>query len=85
VTSGFPAAVERRREHGQRFAQRTLQFLAVQVIWGEQDRYLVREIAEPSREWVPDLRFAPIPEASHWVQADAPERVNRLLIDFFRA
>ncbi|HYZ89869.1 MAG TPA: alpha/beta hydrolase [Myxococcales bacterium] len=57
----------------------------VQVIWGEKDRYLLREIAEPSREWVPNLRFTAIPDASHWVQADAPERVNRLLIDFFRA
>jgi pimeloyl-ACP methyl ester carboxylesterase len=57
----------------------------VQVIWGEKDRYLLREFAEPEREWVPDLRFAPIPEASHWVQADAPERVNGLLIDFLRA
>jgi pimeloyl-ACP methyl ester carboxylesterase len=57
----------------------------VQVIWGEKDRYLLREIAEPSREWVPDLRFTPIPQASHWVQADAPDQVNRLLIDFFRA
>ena len=57
----------------------------VQVIWGEKDRYLIRDIAEPEREWVPDLRFAPIPEASHWVQADAPEKVNGLLIDFLRA
>jgi len=54
----------------------------VQVIWGEKDRYLLREIAEPEREWVPDLRFAPIPEASHWVHADAPDRVNALLLDF---
>ena len=57
----------------------------VQVIWGEKDRYLLREVAEPEREWVSDLRFAPIPEASHWVQADAPEKVNGLLIDFLRA
>jgi len=57
----------------------------VQVIWGEKDRYLGAEIAQPSPEWVPDLRFAPLPEASHWVQADAPEEVNKLLIDFFRA
>jgi len=56
----------------------------VQVIWGEKDRYLLREIAEPEREWVPDLRFAPIPEASHWVHADAPDRVNALLLDFLR-
>jgi pimeloyl-ACP methyl ester carboxylesterase len=54
----------------------------VQVIWGEKDRYLLREFAEPERDWVPDLRFAPIPEASHWVQADAPDRVNALLLDF---
>src|SRR5438128_527284 len=57
----------------------------VQVIWGEKDRYLGREIAQPSREWVPDLRFTAIPEASHWVQADAPEKVNELLLDFLRA
>jgi epoxide hydrolase 4 len=57
----------------------------VQIIWGERDRYLLREIAEPSREWVPDLRIARIAEASHWVQADAPEQVNRVLIDFLRA
>jgi len=56
----------------------------VQVIWGEKDRFLLRELAEPGRDWVPDLRFAPIPEASHWVQADAPEKVNQLLIDFHR-
>jgi epoxide hydrolase 4 len=56
----------------------------VQVVWGEKDRYLLRDIAEPGRDWVPDLRFSPIPEASHWVQADAPEKVNGLLIDFLR-
>jgi len=56
----------------------------VQVIWGEKDRYLSRDVAEPSRDWVPDLRFTAIPEASHWVQADAPDRVNGLLIDFLR-
>ena len=56
----------------------------VQVIWGEKDHFLLREFAEPGRDWVPDLRFSPIPEASHWVQADAPAKVNALLIDFHR-
>jgi epoxide hydrolase 4 len=28
------------------------------------------------------LRIERIPDASHWVQNDVPERVNRLLIDF---
>jgi epoxide hydrolase 4 len=52
------------------------------VIWGDQDRYLGRALAEPDRGWVPDVRVERIPEASHWVQADAPERVNRLIVDF---
>jgi epoxide hydrolase 4 len=55
------------------------------VIWGERDRYLGVELAEPPDRLVPDARVERIPEASHWVQQDAPERVNELLIDFLRA
>ena len=28
------------------------------------------------------LRIERIPDASHWVQADAPERVNKLILDY---
>ncbi len=43
------------------------------VIWGEQDRYLGAELAEPLRADVPGLeRVVRLPEASHWVQHDAP-------------
>jgi epoxide hydrolase 4 len=52
------------------------------VIWGERDRYLGPELAEPTRSWVPDLRVERLANASHWVQNDRPERVNRLLLDF---
>jgi pimeloyl-ACP methyl ester carboxylesterase len=52
------------------------------IIWGDQDRYLGRELAGPDRAWVPNVRVERIAEASHWVQADAPERVNRLMVDF---
>ncbi len=55
----------------------------VLVIWGEQDRYLGPELAEPSARWVPNCRVERLPDASHWVQADAPERVNALLVGFF--
>ena len=54
------------------------------VIWGDQDRYLGRELAEPDRAWVPDVRVERIAEASHWVQADAPPRVNPLRVDFLQ-
>lgn len=52
------------------------------VVWGEQDPHLGAELAEPERKWVPDVRVVRLPEASHWVQNDAPERVNELLIEF---
>jgi pimeloyl-ACP methyl ester carboxylesterase len=54
------------------------------VIWGERDRYLGRELAEPDRADVPNLeRVVRLPDASHWVQHDEPERVNELLAGFF--
>ena len=52
------------------------------LIWGEKDRYLGIRLTEGLDRWVADLRIERIPEASHWVQNDAPERVNRLMIDF---
>jgi epoxide hydrolase 4 len=54
----------------------------VQVIWGEQDRYLGRELAVPNPRWVPNARVTFIPDASHWVQNDCPERVNELILRF---
>jgi pimeloyl-ACP methyl ester carboxylesterase len=52
------------------------------VIWGEADRYLGSELAEPDRKLVPDVRVERLPGVSHWVQVDAPERVNELLLEF---
>jgi epoxide hydrolase 4 len=54
------------------------------VIWGQRDRYLSAELAEPERADVPNLeRVVLLPEASHWVHLDEPERVSELLIEFF--
>jgi pimeloyl-ACP methyl ester carboxylesterase len=56
------------------------------VIWGERDRYLGAELAEPDRADVPGLqRVVRLPEASHWVQHDEPDRVSELLIGHFQA
>jgi pimeloyl-ACP methyl ester carboxylesterase len=55
------------------------------VIWGEEDRYLRDDLAEPEHDDVPDLRVERLPNASHWVHHDQSERVNQLLVDFFRA
>jgi pimeloyl-ACP methyl ester carboxylesterase len=54
------------------------------VIWGEQDRYLGADLAEPDRDDVPNLdRVERLPDASHWVHHDEAGRVTDLLIDFF--
>ena len=54
------------------------------VIWGERDRYLGAELAEPDQADVPNVeRVVRLPNASHWVQHDEPERVNQLLAEFF--
>ena len=54
----------------------------VLVIWGEQDHYLLPACAEPPPEWVPNCRIVRLPDASHWVQVNRPERVNELLLEF---
>ena len=64
---------------------RTGQILApTLVIWGERDRHVGPELAEPDPADVPNLeRVERLPEASHWVQHEEPERVGQLLIEFF--
>ena len=54
------------------------------VIWGERDRYLGPELAEPDHDDVPGLdRVERLPDASHWVHHDEPKRVTQLLTEFF--
>jgi epoxide hydrolase 4 len=52
------------------------------VIWGKRDRHLGAELAEPDARWVPNARIEWLPQATHWVQHDAPEQVNELLTGF---
>jgi pimeloyl-ACP methyl ester carboxylesterase len=54
------------------------------LIWGERDPYLGLPLTEGLSTWVRDLRVARLPSAGHWVQIDAPARVNRLLLDFLK-
>jgi len=52
------------------------------LIWGERDAHLGPHFTEDLDRWVPGIRVERIPDASHWVQNDAPERVNELLVGF---
>lgn len=57
----------------------------VLLLWGERDAYLCPRLTEGLRDWVPNLKVVRLPDVSHWIQNDAPERVNRVLIDFLCA
>lgn len=49
------------------------------MIWGEQDIALNIHCTRGTEAWVPNLTLRRLPNASHWVQQDAPETVNRLI------
>lgn len=69
--------------HRSRMTRRLRQIPApTLLIWGKRDRYLGLRLSEGLTPWVPNLRVERLPEASHWVQNDAPERVNELLVEF---
>ncbi len=52
------------------------------MIWGERDPVFTRETTERFEEWVPNLRVERIARAGHFVQTDAPDRVNELMVEF---
>ena len=53
------------------------------IIWGEADTNMGPELLERSAATVTGpLRIERLPGISHWVQQQAPDDVNRLLVDF---
>lgn len=55
-------------------------------VFGSRDPYLTEEAMARSGATVRgEWRYAHIEEAGHWIQLDAPERLNALLLDFLRA
>jgi pimeloyl-ACP methyl ester carboxylesterase len=57
----------------------------VLVIWGEHDPALGVELLEGLERVAPRARVHRIARASHWVQNEAPEEVNRVMIEFMHA
>ena len=56
--------------------------LPVQIIWGEKDKYAGPALAKASLALCRNGRIAWLPEATHWVAHDEPERVNAVLLEF---
>jgi len=56
----------------------------VLILWGERDPHLGKDMATPDPKMVPNARVEFVPDASHWIQHERPERVNASLIGFLR-
>jgi pimeloyl-ACP methyl ester carboxylesterase len=55
------------------------------AIWSARDHYLDGERVRNSAAFVKaPWRYEEIPDASHWVPLDAPDRLNELLLDWLR-
>ena len=52
------------------------------ILWGEQDRYLSKELAPLSLAQCERGRLVTFPDATHWLQHDEAEGVNRELLGF---
>ena len=63
-------------QNGMRVPIRTL------ILWGVQDVALSRRMARPSLDYCDDGNLIFFPEATHWVQREEAEEVNRHLLEF---
>ncbi len=52
------------------------------MVWGLEDKALGRETTDGTDEHVRDLTIRFLPGVSHWVQQEAPEVVNRILLSW---
>jgi 2-hydroxy-6-oxonona-2,4-dienedioate hydrolase len=87
------ANVRRTRFDGRRFSvsnrmSETLGHVVcpIQTVWGERDALPYPNVharIDVCRAAVPGIRVDVVAGAGHWVQYEAPEPVNRALVDFF--
>jgi pimeloyl-ACP methyl ester carboxylesterase len=55
------------------------------MIWGTEDQFLGRELAQPSIDCCDEGRLVFIEGATHWVHHEEADRVNTLIEEFFKA
>lgn len=52
------------------------------MMWGMKDFALTHRMARPSMDYCDESNLIFFPDATHWVQRDAPDEVNHYLVDF---
>ena len=59
--------------------------IPVLIIWGAEDRFLKKEMAEHSLKYCVNGKVELIEGATHWVLHEKPEIVNKLMINFYKS
>jgi pimeloyl-ACP methyl ester carboxylesterase len=54
------------------------------MLWGRHDIALTERMVQPSIELCDNGRSVLFNQATHWVQHDQPDEVNKLLTEFLR-
>ena len=57
----------------------------VRVIWGENDKALPASLLDGLDSFIPDLQVTRIPEGTHWIIHEQPDRVNTLIRGYIEA
>ncbi|MHA2027976.1 MAG: alpha/beta fold hydrolase [Candidatus Kariarchaeaceae archaeon] len=52
------------------------------IIWGENDKFLMKEMAEASLKYCDQGSLEYVKDATHWVQHEKPKLVSKLIVDF---
>lgn len=55
------------------------------VLWGEGDRALLPGLLDGLEAWVPELQILRVPDASHWIVHEQPERVAAVIAGLLAA
>jgi pimeloyl-ACP methyl ester carboxylesterase len=55
------------------------------IVWGEEDAALGLELLDGTDAYVRDLTVRRLPNVSHWVQQEAPDKVNAILEEWLTA
>ncbi len=74
----WPRAKQMQRFEANPFETPTL------MIWGERDAALGKELTLGTDKLVRDLTLHYLPNASHWVQQDAPDTVNAIIEEWLK-
>jgi pimeloyl-ACP methyl ester carboxylesterase len=65
-----------------KFPDRTVR-IPVRILWGENDAFLLADMARESLRYCANASLFTFADASHWLQHEEPSRVSEHLIHFF--